>query len=86
MFVNIYGPRGFTYIAHTHKIIEISFFRYLVDIIVMYEEDGQVASPDFDDGGGGGGGIQLQSYSQGRKQAGSGCCGGTNEPNSTGVR
>ncbi len=38
-------------------------------------EDGQVATPDFEDGGGGGGGIQLQSYSQGRKQTGPRCCG-----------
>ncbi len=35
---------------------------YLVNIIVIIcMEDGQVATPDFDDGGGGGGGIQLQS-------------------------
>ncbi len=44
----------------------------------MYEEDGQVATPDFDDGGGG---IRFQSYSQGRKKTGPGCYGGINESN-----
>ncbi len=34
-------------------------WKYCLDIFCM--EDGQVATPDFDDGEGGGGGIQLQS-------------------------
>ncbi len=39
-----------------------------------------MATPDFEDGGGGGG-VELQSYSQGRKQTGPRCCEGINEPN-----
>ena len=53
--------------------------RYLVDVIITYDEDGQLTPPDYDEP------IHLgSSYHQGRKQNNAGCCG--NEPNSSGVR
>ena len=53
--------------------------RYLVGIIMAYEEDGQVVGPDYDDG------IQLRSYRQGKRQSSGGCC-SVSEPSSPGVR
>lgn len=50
-------------------------YRYLVDVILTYEEDGDVFAFDYEDG------VQLQSYKQGKRQGGLGCCsGGSNEP------
>ena len=49
--------------------------RFLVDVILSYEEDGNLIVFDYENG------LQLQSYKQGKKQAGMGCCmGGSNEP------
>ena len=41
-------------------------------MIVAYEEDGQVACPDYDEG------IRLdQSYNHGKRPGGAGCCPGS---------
>lgn len=54
----------------------VALCRYLIDVIVAYEEDGQVACPDYEEG------IKLnQSYSHGRRPNNAGCCGNPN-PNS----
>ena len=53
--------------------------RYLVGVIMAYEEDGQVVGPDYDNG------IQLRSYRQGKRQSSGGCC-SVSEPSSPGVR
>ena len=55
-------------------------YRYLIDVIVAYEEDGQVLTPDFEEDR-----LQLQSYKGRRQSTGGGCCLG-NEPSGPGVR
>ena len=41
----------------------------MADVILAYEEEGNMIALDFEDGG-----VRLQSYKEGKKQISSGCC------------